>query len=189
MADQGYSFGNLLNNQFSGNWKTAPNVGFKGRDFQSFLQPNAAEPSNNWNRSPQSRLNYKKSLIRQGNSLEDVKEAMTASPPLTTEEQGMNKLFSTVADIAAQNAYWQTPEGMREQLEMGKEMAKEQAKQTLKFQTLANIPGQVERALSADKYYAGISQIPEIYRSAFASVPSMNIQAPGYSAPQTRYFN
>ena len=75
------------------------------------------------------------------------------------------------------------------QLEMGKELAKEQASETLKYKTLANLTGQIERAFAADKYYEGMSQIPEIYRSTFASVPSMGIQAPGYSAPQMRYFN
>jgi len=150
MADQGFSFSNFLNNQPLVDWKNAPNV-FKGRAFQSLLQP--------------------------------------AAPPATSESQGMGQLYSTLADTMKQNAFWQTPEGMRMQLEMGKELAKEQANETLKYKTLANLPGQIERAFAADKYYEGMSQIPEIYRATFASVPTMGIQAPGYSAPQMRYFS
>lgn len=190
MADQGFRFANFLNNQPIVDWKNAPNV-FKGDAFQSLLKPTAAAAvSNDWNSTPQKRLEHMKGLKNQGYSEQDIQNAMAASaPPATAEAQGANQLYSTVADIAKQNAFWQTPEGMRMQLEMGKEMAKEQASQTLRYQTLANLPGQIERAFAADKYYEGMSRIPEIYRSTFASVPSMNIQAPGYSAPQMRYFN
>jgi hypothetical protein len=107
---------------------------------------------------------------------------MSAAPANDPFTAGLGKLM----DIAAYN---QSPEGMAAQLKMGSELAKEQATQTLKYQTLANLPGQIERAFAADKYYEGMSRIPEIYRGTFASVPSMNIQAPGYSAPQRRYFN
>jgi hypothetical protein len=150
MADQGYKFGNLLNNPIAYDWNNAPDVGFKGGNFQSFLQQPEA--------------------------------------PLT-EAQGMSQLYGGLRNLMDQQVYAQSAPGMREQLEMGKEMAKEQAKQTLKFQTLANLPGQIERSFAADKYYQGMSQIPEIYRGTFASVPSMNIQAPGYSAAQVRYFS
>ena len=189
MADQGFRFANFLNNQPLVDFKNAPNV-FKGDAFQSLLKPTAAAVSNDWNSTPQKRLEYMKRLKNQGYSDQDIQSALAgATPPATAESQGINQVYSTVADIAKQNAFWQTPEGMRMQLEMGKEMAKEQASQTLKYQTLANLPGQIERAFAADKYYEGMSRIPEIYRSTFASVPSMNIQAPGYSAPQMRYFS
>ena len=184
MADQGYGFSNLLNNPVTFDWNTAPNVGFKGGDFQSLLKSSASAPPGNWNSTPQRRLEYMKGLEKQGYSKEQITSALASS-----ENEGISDLLRTTADIAKQNAYWQTPEGMREQLEMGKEMAKEQAKQTLKFQTLANIPGQIERSFAADKYYQGMSQIPEIYRGTFASVPSMNIQAPSYNAAQVRYFS
>ena len=189
MADQGFRFSNFLNNQPLVDWKNAPDV-FKGGAFQSLLQPAAAAASDNWNSTPQRRLEEIKKLKSQGYSDQDIQSALAgATPPATAESQGINQLYSTVADIAKQNAYWQTPAGMREQLEMGKELAKEQASQTLKYKTLADLPGQIERAFAADKYYEGMSRIPEIYRGTFASVPSMGIQAPGYSAPQMRYFN
>jgi len=189
MADQGFRFSNFLNNQPLVDWKNAPNV-FKGGAFQSLLQPAAVAAPNNWNSTPQRRLEEISRLKKLGYNAEDIQSALAgATPPATAESQGINQVYSTVADIAKQNAFWQTPEGMRMQLEMGKEMAKEQASQTLKYQTLANLPGQIERAFAADKYYEGMSRIPEIYRSTFASVTPMNIQAPGYSAPQMRYFN
>jgi hypothetical protein len=189
MADQGLGFGNFLNNQRTVDWRNAPNV-FKGGAFQSLLQPAAAAAPDNWNSTPQRRLEEISRLKKLGYSAEDINSALAAAaPPATSESQGMGQVYSTLADNMKQNAFWQTPEGMRMQLEMGKELAKEQASETLKYQTLANIPGQIERAFAADKYYEGMSRIPEIYRSTFASVPSMNIQAPGYSAPQMRYFS
>jgi hypothetical protein len=189
MADQGLGFGNFLNNQRTVDWRNAPNV-FKGGAFQSLLQPAVAAAPDNWNSTPQKRLEYMKGLKNQGYSDQDINSALAAAaPPATSESQGMGQLYSTLADTMKQNAFWQTPEGMRMQLEMGKELAKEQASETLKYKTLANLPGQIERAFAADKYYEGMSRIPEIYRSTFASVPSMNIQAPGYSAPQMRYFS
>jgi hypothetical protein len=188
MTYQGFRFNNFLNNQPPVDFRNAPNV-FKGGAFQSLLQPAAATPGD-WNSTPQKRLEYIKGLKNQGYSDQDIQSALAgATPPATAESQGINQVYSTVADIAKQNAFWQTPEGMRMQLEMGKELAKEQASETLKYKTLANLPGQIERAFAADKYYEGMSRIPEIYRSTFASVPSMNIQAPGYSAPQMRYFD
>lgn len=183
MADQGYGFEKLLNNPMGYDWSKAPNVGFKGGDFQSFLNPSAPAVED-WRSNPDA---YMKKL-----------DTLRKLYPKATEEQ-INKAMSNapkndildnaLVPILKQVAYNQSGPGMREQLEMGKEMAKEQAKQTLKFQTLANLPGQIERSFAADKYYQGMSQIPEIYRGTFASVPSMNIQAPGYSAPQMRYFS
>jgi hypothetical protein len=188
MVDQGNSFGNLLNNPLSFDWANMPNAGFKGGDFQSLLKPSEATTPGDWNSTPQRRLEYMRGLEKQGYSKEQITSALASS-----ENESIGNLLGTVSDIARQNAYWQSGPGMREQLEMGKEMAKEQAKQTLKYQTIANtvanLPGQIERAFAADKYYQGMSQIPEIYRGTFASVPSMNIQAPGYSAPQVRYFS
>jgi hypothetical protein len=182
MADQGFRFNNFLNNQPAVNWNKLPASGFGG-GFQSLLQQPTATPGN-WNSTPQKRLEYMKGLESQGYSKDQITSALA-----NAENEGVNDLLRTTADIAKQNAYWQTPEGMREQLKMGSELAKEQARETLKYQTLANLPGQIERAFAADKYYEGMSRIPEIYRSTFASVPSMNIQAPGYSAQQMRYFN
>jgi hypothetical protein len=183
MAEQGLRFGNFLNNQPTVNWNKIPANGFGGSAFQSLLQQPTATVGD-WNSTPQRRLEYMKGLEKLGYSKEQITSALANS-----ENEGINNLLKTTADIAKQNAYWQTPEGMREQLKMGSELAKEQASQTLKYKTLANLPGQIERAFAADKYYEGMSQIPEIYRGTFASVPTMNIQAPGYSAPQMRYFS
>jgi hypothetical protein len=189
MANQGFQLANVFNNQPPINWRNAPNV-FKGEAFQSLLKPTAAATPDNWNSTPQRRLEEISRLKKLGYSAEDINSALAAAaPPATSESQGTGQLYSTLADTMKQNAFWQTPEGMRMQLEMGKELAKEQASQTLKYKTLADLPGQIERAFAADKYYEGMSRIPEIYRGTFASVPSMGIQAPGYSAPQMRYFS
>jgi hypothetical protein len=183
MANQGFSFSNFLNNQPSVDWKNIPAGGFKGAAFQSLLQP-AAAATEDWRGTPGGYLGKLTELRKQypKASQQDLERAMSTGPTTDQFTAGLGKLM----DIAAYN---QTPEGMREQLKMGSELAKEQASQTLKYQTLANLPGQIERAFAADKYYEGISRIPEIYRATFASVPSMNIQAPGYSSTQRRYFN
>jgi hypothetical protein len=183
MAYQGFSFGNFLNNQPSVDWKNIPTGGFKGAAFQSLLQP-AAAATEDWSSSPGGYLGQLAKLKKDypNATPADIQAAMSARPTTDQFTAGLGKLM----DIAAYN---QSPEGMAAQLKMGSELAKEQARETLKYQTLANLPGQIERAFAADKYYEGMSRIPEIYRGTFASVPSMNIQAPGYSAPQRRYFN
>lgn len=186
MADQGFRFQNLLGNYrpvFDAS--SIPTGAFQGGAFQSFLQPSAATTPEAWNRSPQSILKHRKDLEKQGYSKEDITSAEASSQPSPTpENQGIGRFYGALERSMDQQIYNQSPAGMREQLEMGKEMAKEQAKQTLKFQTLANLPGQITAAIAGNT-----SQIPEIYNRAYGSVPSMNIQAPGYSAPQMRYFS
>jgi hypothetical protein len=183
MADQGLRFGNFLNNQPTLNWNKLPASGFGGGAFQSLLQKPVGA-TQDWRSTPEGymgQLNALRTKFPKATDA-DIKEAMSRGPV-------QDDVNTSLGAILQQAAYNQSPEGMRQQLEMGKEMAREQAKETLKYQTLANLPGQIERAFAADKYYEGMSRIPEIYRSTFASVPSMNIQAPGYSAPQMRYFN
>jgi hypothetical protein len=181
MTDQVLRFGNFLNNQPPVDFRNAPSL-LKGEAFQSLLQPVAAVED--WRSSPGGYLKEMTNLkkLYPNLSQEQYDKALSMAPP-------NSRLENSVAAMVEQNAYNQSPQGMADMLKMGKEMAKEQASQTLKYQTLANLPGQIERAFAADKYYEGMSRIPEIYRSTFASVPSMNIQAPGYSAPQMRYFN
>ena len=184
MADQGFLFNNFLNNQPPVNWNNIPTGGFGSlKGFQSLLQP-AAAATEDWRSSPGGYLGQVAKLKKDypNATPQDIQAALSINPP-------NSRLDDSLAKAVEQGVYNQSPEGMRQQLEMGKEMAKEQASQTLKYQTLANLPGQIERAFSADKYYEGMSRIPEIYRSTFESVPSMNIQAPGYSAPQRRYFS
>lgn len=181
MADQGFRFNNFLNNQPPVDFRNAPNV-FKGGAFQSLLQPAAAVED--WRSSPAGYLKEMNNLKKQypGVTQEQLDKALSMTPP-------NSRLENSLAARIEQDAYNQSPEGMAALLKMGSELAKEQASQTLKYKTLANLPGQIERAFAADKYYEGMSRIPEIYRGTFASVPSMNIQAPGYSAPQMRYFS
>jgi hypothetical protein len=181
MANQGFQLANVFNNQPPINWRNAPNV-FKGEAFQSLLKPTAA--AEDWRSSPGGYLKELNNLkkLYPNLSQEQYDKALSMTPP-------NSRLENSLAVMVEQNAYNQSPQGMADMLKMGKELAKEQASETLKYQTLANIPGQIERAFAADKYYEGMSRIPEIYRSTFASVPSMGIQVPGYSAPQMRYFN
>jgi hypothetical protein len=181
MADQGLRFNNFLNNQPPVDFRNAPSV-FKGGAFQSLLQPTAV--TEDWRSSPGGYLKELNNLkkLYPNLSQEQYDKALSMTPP-------NSRLENSLAAMVEQNAYNQSPQGMADMLKMGSELAKEQASQTLKYKTLANLPGQIERAFAADKYYEGMSQIPEIYRGTFASVPNMGIQAPGYSAPQMRYFS
>lgn len=183
MADQGFRFNNFLNNQPSVNWNKLPATGFGGAAFQSLLQPSIGA-TQDWRSSPAGYLKQMNDLKKQypNATQEQLDKALSINPP-------NSRLDDSLAKMVEQAAYNQSPEGMEAQLRMGKELAKEQASQTLKYKTLADLPGQIERAFAADKYYEGMSRIPEIYRGTFASVPSMGIQAPGYSAPQMRYFS
>jgi hypothetical protein len=183
MANQGFSFGNFLNNQPSVDWSNIPAGGFKGAAFQSLLQP-AAAATEDWRSTPGGYLSEMAKLKKEFPKAtpEELNKALSINPPNSRFE-------NSLATAVEQGAYNQSPAGMAAMLKMGSELAKEQARETLKYQTLANLPGQIERAFAADKYYEGISRIPEIYRATFASVPSMNIQAPGYSSTQRRYFN
>ena len=183
MSYQGFNFDNFLNNQPSVDWKNIPAGGFKGAAFQSLLQP-VAVAAEDWRSTPGGYLSQMAKLKKEfpNATPEELNKALSINPP-------NSRLEDSLAKRIEQDAYNQSPQGMADMLKMGSELAKEQARETLKYQTLANLPGQIERAFAADKYYEGMSRIPEIYRSTFASVPSMNIQAPGYSSPQRRYFN
>lgn len=85
------------------------------------------------------------------------------------------------------------------QLEMAKERQKlgeESTQKALMYTQLAKIPESIALAaspyggaLGAEIAFQGYGRIPDVYRSTFASVPSMNLQAPGYSAQQVRYFS
>jgi hypothetical protein len=184
MANQGFSFGNFLNNQPSVDWSNIPAGGFKGAAFQSLLQPPVAAAAENWRSTPGGYLSELAKIKKEfpDATPDERNKALSINPPNSRFE-------NSLATAVEQSAYNQSPAGMAAMLKMGSELAKEQARETLKYQTLANLPGQIERAFAADKYYEGISRIPEIYRATFASVPSMNIQAPGYSSTQRRYFN
>lgn len=96
--------------------------------------------------------------------------------------------------ILEAQAYELTREGRKEALAMAREDAREKAKQTLMWSSLAKLPETIASAVNpfggpagAAMYYQGMSAIPNIYNQTLANYPQ--IQVPGSSTQQFRYFN
>lgn len=116
--------------------------------------------------------------------------AKPSSVSFNSFEEG---LLSLLQQRQQQDLYMSSPEGMKLQLEMARSEAKEKGKQGLLFNTLAKLPETMAAAVSpfggpvgAAMAYQGLSAIPGIYSQTLAAFPQ--IQSPGYSAQQYRYF-
>jgi hypothetical protein len=112
------------------------------------------------------------------------------SPSATVETSVAGPLSS----ILEAEAYERTPAGRKELLAMAREDAREKAKETLMFSTLAKLPESITNAFNpfggpagAAMYYQGMSAIPGIVNQTMTSYPQ--IQIPGSSTQQFRYFN
>lgn len=172
-----------------------PGFDFAGR-YASALQPKkkaAFSPE-----TPQQFLEYKKNLEKQGYSKEDVNAAMQQFAPPTSsrtpEGQLVEGLVPLMQKQVEQNIFMSSPEGMKMQLEMAREDAKQKAQQGLMYSTLAKLPESIATAVNpfggpvgAAMFYQGMSQLPQVYSNTLASFPQ--IQSPGSSAQQYRYFN
>lgn len=180
---------------FSAFGQRNPGFDFAGR-YASALQPKkkpAFAPE-----TPQQFLEYKKGLEKQGYSAEDINAAMQqfAPPPSsrTPEGQLVEGLVPLMQKQVEQNIFLSSPEGMKMQLEMAREDAREKAKQQAMWSTLAKLPESIASAVNpfggpagAAMYYQGISAIPGIVNQTMANYPQ--IQVPGSSTQQFRYFN
>lgn len=116
--------------------------------------------------------------------------ALTA-PQSMTESQFMGALFPSMEALIKQNAYNASPEGMKAQLELAREDAREKAKQQLMWGTLAKLPETIATAFGGgpnaqERFRQGMGAIPGIYANTLASYPQ--IQVPGSSTQQYRYF-
>lgn len=171
-----------------------PGFDFAGK-YASALQPKkkaAFSPE-----TPQQFLEYKRKLEKMGYAAEDVNSAMQQfAPPSsnrTPEGQLVEGLVPLMQKQVEQNIFMNSPEGMKMQLEMAREDAREKAKQGLLFNTLAKLPDSIARAVNpfggpegAAMYYQGMSAIPGIVNQTMSSYPQ--IQIPGSSTQQYRYF-
>ena len=98
-----------------------------------------------------------------------------------------------LATLLNQSAWSQSKEGKEWELQKYNEMAREKAKQSLLFGTLARLPETMAAAVNpyggpvgSAMAYQGMAAIPGIYSQTMAAFPG--IQVPGYSAQQYRYF-
>jgi len=103
------------------------------------------------------------------------------------------EISPAVKELLERQAYEMSPEGKKELLEMTRQHEFEKGKAGLLFNTLTKLPEAMAAAVSpfggpvgAAMAYQGASAIPGIYAQTMASFPQ--IQVPGYSAQQYRYF-
>jgi len=114
-----------------------------------------------------------------------------AAPQSMTEGQFMGRLLPGFLGMIEQNRYNNSPAGMKELLELGRQDAREKAKQQLMWGTLAKLPETVATAFGGgpnaqERFRQGMGAIPGIYANTLASYPQ--IQVPGTSIQQNRYF-
>lgn len=142
--------------------------------------------------TPQKELEYRRNLLRQGYTEEQINQVIPnyRKPQLSGEQE----LLKTLSETAKQRQWLDSPEGIKYQLELAREDAREKAKQTLMWSTLAKLPEQIANAANpfggpagSAIAYQGMSNIPSIYSNTLASFPQ--IQVPGYNQQLQRYFS
>jgi hypothetical protein len=114
-----------------------------------------------------------------------------AAPQNMTEGQFMGGVYPSILGLLEQNRYNNSPEGMAKLLELGRQDAREKAKQQLMWGTLAKLPETIATAFGGgpnaqERFRQGMGAIPGIYANTLASYPQ--IQVPGTSIQQNRYF-
>lgn len=130
---------------------------------------------------------------------EEIEQAIQSEQAQRSElfKNTENRLFENLTPLLQkkieQDLFLSSPEGMKLQLQMAREEATEKGRQGLLFNTLAKLPEAMANAVNpfggpvgAAMAYQGMSAIPGIYAQTMASFPQ--IQVPGYSAQQYRYF-
>lgn len=148
--------------------------------------------------TPEQYLQEKKRLEKLGFSKEEVNEALQRSAPpsssLNADYRFVEGYLPLLQKRTEQDIFMSSPEGMKMQLEMAREDAKQKAQQSLMYSTLAKLPESIATAVNpfggptgAAMFYQGMSQLPQVYSNTLASFPQ--IQVPGSSTQQFRYFN
>jgi hypothetical protein len=147
--------------------------------------------------TPEEWLKKARDLQKQGYSKEEVNAAMQPYAPTTgsrtPEGNFIEGVLPLMQEQIKQNIWANSPEGMKAQLELAREDAREKAKQGLMWNTLSKLPEQMANAFSpyggpmgAAMAYQGVSQIPSIYSQTLQAYPQ--VQIPGSSTSQFRYF-
>lgn len=128
-------------------------------------------------------------------TLQEMKEAGIDTSTIPASEllnyQMVNKLIG--ADPKQQ---WElTREQLNDQEARDLRIAKERQKlgeqsmgKAVLYQSLANIGPTIAQAMNPGYLMEGADRIARTANEAFRSVPAMNVQYPGYSQPQYKYF-
>jgi hypothetical protein len=166
-----------------------PKIELAGRFMNAFNpQPENAGFSP---KTPQQWLEYQKNLEKQGYAPEKINSAMQQFVPTTNPNSLESAIAPELVEFLRQNRYNNSPEGMKAQLELAREDAREKAKQQLMWGTLAKLPETIATAFGGgpnaqERFRQGMGAIPGIYANTLASYPQ--IQVPGSSTQQYRYF-
>jgi hypothetical protein len=166
-----------------------PKIKLAGR-FMDSLNPQSGNTGFS-PKTPQQWLEYQKNLERQGYAPEKINSAMQQFVPATNPNSLEATIAPGIAKLIEQNIYNTSPEGMKAQLELAREDAREKAKQQLMWSTLAKLPETTAAAFgggpnASERIRQGLGAIPGIYANTLASYPQ--IQVPGTSIQQNRYF-
>jgi hypothetical protein len=142
-------------------------------------------------KTPQQWLEYQKNLERQGYAPEKINSAMQQFVPTTNPNSLESAIAPELVEFLRQSRYNNSPAGMKAQLELAREDAREKAKQQLMWGTLAKLPETVATAFgggpnASERIRQGLGAIPGIYANTLAAYPQ--IQVPGTSIQQNRYF-
>jgi len=76
----------------------------------------------------------------------------------------------------------------RSQAEYRQKLGEESTGKAVLYQSLANLGPMIAQAMNPGYLLEGANRIATTANEAFRSVPSMNVQSPGYSAGQFKYF-
>ena len=141
-------------------------------------------------KTPQQWLEHQKNLEKQGYAPEKINSAMQQFVSTTNPNSLESAIGPELIEFIKQSRYNNSPEGMKAQLELAREDAREKAKQQLMWGTLAKLPETIATAFGGgpnaqERFRQGMGAIPGIYANTLASYPQ--IQVPGSSTHQYRY--
>jgi len=166
-----------------------PKIKLAGR-FMDSLNPQSGNTGFS-PKTPQEWLEHRKKLKSQGYAPEEIDSAMQQFAPTTNPNSLESAIAPELAELIKQNRYNASPAGMKAQLELAREDAREKAKQQLMWGTLAKLPETTAAAFgggpnASERIRQGLGAIPGIYANTLAAFPQ--IQVPGTSIQQQRYF-
>jgi hypothetical protein len=166
-----------------------PKIELAGR-FMDSLNPQSGNTGFS-PKTPQQWLEYQKNLEKQGYAPEKINSAMQQFVPTTNPNSLESAIAPELVEFLRQSRYNNSPAGMKAQLELARQDAREKAKQQLMWGTLAKLPETAAAAFgggpnASERIRQGLGAIPGIYANTLAAYPQ--IQVPGTSIQQNRYF-
>jgi hypothetical protein len=157
----------------------------KGINLGMFAPPSSGPPSPSSLGSAQDDdVSFVANLTKQGFTNDQVNNLFNARllnrimPSMTPEQQLENtrQTLQMQADLEEKQA------------ERRQKFGEESIRKGLLYQSLANIGPTIAQAMNPGYLLEGANRIAATANEAFRSVPSMNVQSPGYTTSQFKYF-